>query len=333
MAKGFLAEIESQIQSTRARMQFARIDGIELAEVNSRLAQLGRSLQEVGPKGDSELFRHFPVAAVAVLESHFKTTVAAIIDAGSPYLERGLSLAKDRLKSAGDVVPLLHRKSVTIGEMVAHVIPINSVSSLETALRALFETDIKDLIATARDPYRRRSNDAVPTDPLVASVEDLWRELAAAFDRRHILAHEAATKFELSFDDAKAAIDACGALINALDAVMWSTIWKDVPLTQYEMNVEACLRYKAERKAVTAKIHAALAVATANDERARFRQLHAQWKAFSKQWFAWEAEALAMGSIRPMLAAASREQAMRARREALQGWLSLMCPLGPVSGK
>ncbi|SEK98919.1 hypothetical protein SAMN05518845_10414 [Variovorax sp. YR750] len=326
MARGFGAEIESQVQSMRARMQLGHVDGVELFETSVRLEQLGRSLRGIGPASDPELFRHFPVAAVAVLESHFKTTVASIINAGSPYLERGLALAKDRLKSAVDVVPLLHRKSVTIGEVVAHVIPFNAVSSLEAAFRALLDADIKILVAEARDPYRLRNGHVSVADTLVASVDDLWRGLALAFERRHILAHEAATKFELSFDDAKSAVDSCAAFVNALDAVMWSTVWKDLPLTQYEMNVEAWSCCKAERRALATEIRAALAVATQKGERTRFRDLHAAWKEFNKRWVAWEDESFAMGSIRPMIAAGSRERALRARREAIQGWLSLMRP-------
>jgi len=326
MAKEFGAEIELQVQRMRARMQFGRVDGVELFETSVRLAQLDRSLRGIGPESDSELFRHFPVAAVAVLESHFKATVASIINAGSPYLERGLALAKDRLRSAIDVVSLLHRKAVTIGEVVAHVIPFNSVSSLEAALCALFDADFKTLVANAKDPYHVRSGVVSAAEALVPSAEQLWRGLALAFERRHILAHEAATKFELSFDDAKAAVDSCAAFVNALDAVMWSTIWKDLPLTQYEMNVAAWSRCEAARKDLAADIWVALAVATENGERARFRKLHAEWKAFNKRWLAWEDEPFAMGSIRPMLAADSHERALRARREAVRGWLRLMRP-------
>lgn len=326
MARGLGADIESQVQSMRARMQWGRVDGVELFETKVRLDQLGRSLRGIGPASDPELFRHFPVAAVAVLESHFKTTVASIINGGSPYLERGLALAKDRLKSAGDVIPLLHRKSVTIGDVVAHVIPFNAVSSIEGAFRVLLDTDIKTLVAEARDPYRLRNGLASVDDTLVASVDDLWRGLALAFERRHILAHEAATKFELTFDDAKSAVDSCSAFVNALDAVMWSTVWKDLPLTQYEMNIEAWTCCKAERRALAAEIRSALVVATQKGERARFRKLHVEWKRFSKRWVAWEDESSAMGSIRPMISAASRERALRARREAIQGWLSLMRP-------
>lgn len=97
------------------------------------------------------------------------------------------------------------------------------------------------------------------------------------------MAHEAATKFELSFDDAKAAVDSCAEFVSALDAFLWSSIWKDLPLTQYEMNVEAWSCYKAERRALAAEIRAALAVATESRERARFRNLHSAWKEFNKQ--------------------------------------------------
>lgn len=326
MAKGFGVNIESQVQEMRARMEFGHVDGVGLIETTFRLQQLGHSLQSIGAESDPELFRHFPVAAIAVLESHFKATVASIVNTGSPYLERGLTLAKDRLKSAVDVVPLLHRKTVTIGEVVAHVIPFNSVSSIETAFRALFDAEIKTLVADARDPHFLRTGCLSIANLLVPSVEDLWQGLALTFERRHILAHEAATKFELSFDDAKVAIDSCAAFVNALDAVMWSTIWKDLPLTQYEMNHVAWSRYKAERKALATEIWTALAVASDNNERARFRKMHFEWKTFNNKWIAWEDEPFAMGSIRPMIAANSRERALRARRESIRNWLSLMCP-------
>lgn len=326
MAKGLGTEIESQVQNVRSRMEFGRLDGVEFYETNSRFKKLYRSLEDMGPAADPELFRHFPVAAIAALESHFKSTVASVINSGPPYLERGLASAKERLKSAVDVLPSIHRKAVTIGEVVAHVLPFNSVASLENSLGMLLGTDLKSLIATARDPYRLRNGEEKETAQLIASVDDLWRGLALAFEKRHILAHEAATKFELSFGDAMAAVDSCSAFVRALDAVMWSTIWKTVPLTQHEMNVAAWSQYNAERRALAADIRTALTAATASGERARFRALHIEWKAFNKRWLAWEDEAFVMGSIRPMIAADSRERALRARREALQGWLSLMQP-------
>lgn len=325
MTKGFAAEIEAQVKSARDRMEFARIDGVELFETSTRLAQLDRSLQAIGPSGDSELYRHFPVASIAVLEGHFKATVATIVNTGSPYFERGLVLAKDRLKSAIDIVPLLHRKTVTIGDVISHVIPFNSVASLESAFCTLIGDDFKKLIAGAQSPHEVRNNYANPSI-LVPSVADLWCALSLAFERRHILAHEAATKFLISFQDAQEAVESCALFVCALDAVMWATIWKDQPLTQYEMNVAAWSRCKAVRATLVADLREALAVATHNGERARFRRMHATWKAFNRQWIAWEVEPFVMGSIRPLLAANSQERALEARSHAIRGWLRNMCP-------
>lgn len=327
MAKGFATDIEAQVQSARARMSFGFVDGVSLFETNSRLFQLTQSLGAIGPAGDSELYRHFPVAAIAALESHFKMIVATIINEGSPYLERGLALARDRLKSASDVVPLLHRKSVSIGDVVAHVIPFNSIASLEATFGALFDADFKAMVGAVRSPHDTR-NERDGSSPVVPSVDALWRGLALAFERRHILAHEAATKFKLTFDEAKAAIEACAGFIEALEAILWATVWKDQPLTQYEMNVAAWASCRAVRSALAEDLRQALEIAAVRGERVRFRRLHLEWKAYTARWLAWEGEPSAMGSIRPMLAATSQQKALEARRQAIAGWRHLMLPEG-----
>lgn len=324
MVKGFGAEIELQIKNSRDRMSLGRLDGVELIETNSRLTKLSESLRNIGPSGDSELFRYFPVAAIAILEGHFKATVATIVNSGSPYLERGLQLAKDRLKSAVDAVSLLHRQVVTVGDLVAYVIPFNSVSSLENTFNCLFDENFKQMVSRVNCPYELRNQKENPIF-VVDSVDDLWQILALTFEKRHILAHEPASEFPISYADAALALDGCALFVNALDALMWSTIWKDKPLTQYEMNVAAWSSCKEERGKLAAILRKALHVATEKGERPRFCRMHREWKAFNDQWLAWEDEPFAMGSIRPLLNADSQERALVARRGAVEGWLSLMC--------
>lgn len=330
MARSMGTQIESQLLEARGRLRGGSIDG-GFYDANVRFWQLGKSLEGVGSGGDPELFRHFPVASVAILESHFKATVTAIVDAGSPYLERGLQLAKDRLKFAADV-PLLHRKSATIGELVAYVLPFNSISSLESTFGTLFDDDLKVLVAQVKDPYDER-NERPGAEAIVPNIEVLWRGLSQAFDRRHILAHEAATRYVLSFDDAKSDIDSCALISKALDALMWSTVWRAVPLTQYEMNVAAWKSCKAVRAVLAAKIRAALAISTEDGKRARFRQMHAAWKTFTRQWLSWEDEPFVMGSIRPMLNAIAQERSLKARLESIEAWISLMRPESGTSGE
>lgn len=324
MAKATGTDIEAQLRDARSRMLRGSVDG-EFYETVRRLGELQHSLGRLGASADPELYRHFPVAAVAVLETHFKASVAKIIDAGSPYLERGLALARERLRSPIDVLPVLHRKAATVGELIAHSIPFNSVTSLESALGAILDSDLKPLIQGAVDPYNVR-NERANSDPIVLDVTTLWRNLAETFQRRHILAHEAATKYAVSFENAKTALSCVQEFASALDAILWSTVWKELPLTQYEMNVDAWKRHRLTRGTLAKSLRRGLEIATERGQRVRFREMHSAWQHYARQWIQWEDEPFAMGSISPLLAALARDRALKARLEAIDAWIGLMRP-------
>lgn len=284
-----------------------------------RLAQLTTSLKNLGESADAELYRHFPVAAIAVLETHFKSVVSLTINAGSPYLERGLTLAKDRLKSAVDVLPSLHRKTVTLGEFVAHLLPFNSLSSLEVALGTLFGQSLKGLVKNAVGLFEQR-NENIEKTPLVTNVDHLWEALSKAFQRRHILAHEAATKYEISYADALASLSAARDFTEVLDAILWATVWKDEPLTQYEMNVHAWNEYRKTRALLAASLRRGLRIATEDADRAKYCKLHLDWKRASRGWTAFEEQQVYMGSIRPLISAISLTRAHEQRLASLNAW-------------
>jgi hypothetical protein len=317
------ALIEQELRAAKGRIMGGFADGLHL-DTSARFTTLIRSLESLGSEGDPELYRHFPVAAVAILESDFKAAVASIVNLGGEYLSRGLELTRDRFRSAVEVVPMIHRETVTVGELVAYALPFNSVASLE-AVGKLLGKDLKGLCQSAANPHQVRTESSTP-DLVVPDVEALWRDLSTTFQRRHILAHEAASKYEVSASDARASVEGCQRFTEALNAILWSTIWADEPLTQYEMNVRSWQDYLATRAALARRLKEGLAAATERAERDRFRRLHRQWKQFSESWATWELEPFAMGSIRPMLAAISRKQLAEFRLKSLESWLSRIQP-------
>ena len=323
MARATGAQLETQLRDARSRMVAGTVDGRSYEVM--RLEDLHRSLDRLGGSADPELYRHFPIAAVAVLETHFKTSVATIIDAGSPYLERGLSFAKEHLRSHAEVLEILHRKTVTVRELVAYSLPFNSVASVESALGKLFDGDLKAMFAQAIDPYYVR-NESADSEPIVANVAALWKDLNETFQRRHILAHESATDYAVSFEEAKTAVRCIHQFASALDAIMWATVWKELPFTQYEMNDAAGQRHRLTRQDLAKSLRLGLAIATENGERTRFRKVHFAWRQYAQQWIQWEDEAFTMGSIRPFVAALARDRALTARREAVDAWIELMRP-------
>ena len=315
MAKKINGNLEARLLDARLRMKSGLSDGA-LFETTNRVRALQNSLEDLGEKQALELYRHFPVAAISVLETHFRSSIASIVNFNPMYLERGLILSSDALKSSVELLSILHRKTITIGELIAYSMPFNSVASLEKVFDTLFNDDFKKLMSSALDPYFVR-NKVGNGSPVIDDIKSLWRDLSVAFEQRHILAHEAASNFIVSYKDAKSALDSIVAFTNAFDAVKWATVWKDLPLTQYEMNNHAWDNYKKSRIKFSKELKRCLNLATKNGMRQRFRKQHAEWKIYSNNLIAWECENFTMGSIGPLIEAMARMRAIDSQLESI----------------
>lgn len=325
--KGKGQNIAEQLLDARSRLAVNRRDTM-FYETSARLSMLKVSLDKLGDSFDPELYKHFPVAAIATLEADFKAVVSTIVDAGPSFLERGLALAGDKLRSASQILPIIHGNKVSAGELIAHVVPFNSVATIENALSCLLDTDFKTLVGTVVDEYDQRNPSRAP-QLVVPDVAALWKELSLAFERRHILAHEAATNYEVTFANAKSSVLCVQQLCAAIQAIMWMTIWKDVPLTQMEMNVHADSEMQKTRVALGRRLRKALAIATSKGARARFRHTHMLWREYAGDWSAWQAEQFAGGSIQPLIRATELNRTFLSRLSDVKSWMSAMQPEAP----
>ncbi|POA21549.1 hypothetical protein C1886_04560 [Pseudomonas sp. FW300-N1A1] len=315
MTKQLKTGIDKQVAEIRSRLQFGHVDSSHY-ETATRLFNLVEVLQRVQFSGECELFRYFPVASVAILESHFRANISLIVDQGSPYFERGLKLVGEKLKAV-DVIPMIHNKAVTVGDLVAYSLPFSSLAHLVGAYDAILGSDLKKMAATAEDPYFARQNSEF-RQPLIQDVSLVWRDLAMAFDARHILAHESASQYEVSFEGASAAVESVKSFTEVVDAILWATIWKEKPLTQYEMNVSAYERYKATRLALSNAIRVKRSELEDDSSKSRFRRLHLQWKKWSLEWCNFNADRFWGGSIRPMILADSLQESAKNRLKEIE---------------
>lgn len=299
MARQSKTSLADRVTEIRSRLLFGRAESATF-ETASRLHDLKNSLEALKETQNTELFRHFPVAAVATLEAHFRATVAKIIDEGGQYTANGLTLLGDKVK-ASELILSIHKKTVSIGEVVAYSLPFSSLSHLEDVYDVLLGQSFKQLSKIAEDPYFSR-NDIPNRRPLVSDISSLWAELHQAFRDRHILAHESATQFSYDYAKAKNALDSIILIIEATDAVLWSTVFRDEPLTQSEMNFAAWEKYRLARN----KLAAAIRTKRKQDdtrEMPTFRKLHFNWKRWVFSWCHFSANRYAGGSIRPMIEA------------------------------
>lgn len=323
MAKVGTQTLENQLLNARKRLQWGHVEGA-LFDTALRLTDLQAALQGLESSKNSELLRHFPVAAIAVLETHFKATVQAIVDSGSPYFERGISITKDRLKSISDVLPLVHRQTVTVGELVAHQLPFNSIASYEEAISALLDLKLKNLLTTVRDSYGVRNGFDGP--PLISNIRDLWRQLAETFERRHILAHEAATRYIVSWEEAKTAVECVTVFTTAMDVALWVTVWEKKPLNQREINDDAWVQYRQSSRDFYNLLRHAYAIAKRSGEYELFKQRHIAWRRHAVGWVRMMTQGFSGGSLRPFIAATTRKQLLEARKRELEVWIEWWQP-------
>lgn len=226
------------------------------ASVEYRLREMSIALRGL-PDTAHELHRHFPVSAVALLETFFRQIVAHVIDRGPEFLERGLALIADKPIKAQEALSIVQSGIATPGQLVAHLLPCSAVAHIERPLDAILGLSIKQSMKTAVLVAAVRP---IPMDPPPLAVKDvpaLWKNLTKLFEQRHILAHEAAIGYEVTATQAWEAVDTVDQFIAGVDAVLWQTAWKDEPLTHREMTDRAYEDMVEARKSLAALIRAA----------------------------------------------------------------------------
>lgn len=298
MAKQSKFSLADKVNEMRSRLRNSNID-MDVHEASSRLYDIEHALHFLRGVENQELFRHFPVAAIATLEAYFRSSVASIIDQGGEYLSRGVALLGDRVK-ASEIIPMIHKKSVTIGQIVAYSLPFSSMAHLEEVFDALLGESFKQLSRHIANPYSTR-NEFAEKEPIVNDVPALWASLHKTFHDRHILAHELATQFFIDYDNAQNAITSVKLITEVIDATLWSTIWKDEPLTQYEMNCAARDKYLSLRLKLAKIIREKRSDGYIGSHPHQFRKLHFRWKAWVMDWCEYSSNRFKGGSIRPFI--------------------------------
>lgn len=143
-----------------------------------------KSLKRDVPFRD-EWLKYGAIGYVASVEGYFRLLLANLIDHGEPYLSRVTDLRDIRF-SAESVIAI-HTRKVSLGEFVAHLLPLNGVADINAHMSALLGEEF--LAHYSADPIsefnRLPIGQLLPN--LVAHVEQL-------FKLRHLYAHELATR-------------------------------------------------------------------------------------------------------------------------------------------
>jgi len=154
-----------------------------------------------------EWLKYGAIGYIACIEGYFRLLIADLINCGDPFLSRVTEL-KD-IKFNTEAVVAIHKRKVSIGEFVAHLLPINGVSDVNSHLSALAGHNFLDMYLS--QPCSRQNPKSVgevfPKE--IGMVEKL-------FKLRHLYAHELATK-------EKVPVKEINSLVGSAAMFVWYT--------------------------------------------------------------------------------------------------------------
>lgn len=151
-----------------------------------------------------ELLKYIPIASVACLEQYFRHWASRIIDGGGLYISniRRFSF----LNFNHDAIIALHNKSITLGEFLAHQLPLNTLDDINSAFTKLLFTDEsgKSFLEEIKTIELSAESLKIKCDGgVIKSIKELYR-------LRHIFCHEIAAQEQIL------AKDACNLYVDAM---------------------------------------------------------------------------------------------------------------------
>ena len=290
------------------------------AELLVRIKYLEYSYRRLDPK-NKELLRYFPIALVACIQSYFQMAIKEIIDLGEPYLTNSKQLMpKKRLDF--DIVKSLHGRTITIGDIIAHYLPVSKLDHILSPMSQLLSINFKESVSRVYDRWDVEVRKK-PRVAIISDIEESCRYVDRTFQLRHIFCHEVASKFEIVKDEIDNCFDHCVLLLKASDALISQTLFPDAPLTQMEMNMVSAEDFTKEKMRLDSALDEVFEVVS-DKQRMKFIEANNAWKVFLEASAEVEGLEYEGGTMRPTIECLALSRLTRDRRKQVEKLLAFL---------
>ena len=213
-------------------------------ELETRLSYL-KKIYENRKNMEKELWRYFPISIVSCSEAFFRHAIKKLIDAGEPYLTNSKGLLDSRKTDFG-ILKALHGRSITIGDIVAHLVPINSLDQISKVMSGLLDYKFLDKIPQTHDRLAVEI-EKKPKEAIISDKHTTFRFVARTFELRHIFCHEFANKYELDEPEIEQCFEHFCTFLAASKEHIQQTLFPNEPLTLQGMNEDIAKKYEDEK--------------------------------------------------------------------------------------
>ncbi len=300
MARDRVAEI-SEIRSRKGKYGSKYRAEETISSLHRRLSSTEANVE----------IEYVPIRLVTAIEVFIRECVANLVDFGEPYTTRVKSISKN-FKFDFELTKSIVEKRVSFGELISHIIAVNSISDIDALLSDLTNSNLVELLSGVTD----RWNVEVlrdPPEPIIDDVDAIKATLQRLFEVRHVLVHELPEQPPCDDVEVRAFVSATSAFTAALREVVDTLIYGRYALTQLEMNEEA----KVSAENVDISLASRLQTIDPDGSNNRFQAAQACWMAFRESEATYvsrmDMDRVSRGSIAPLIYWSSWERLTKER--------------------
>lgn len=231
-----------EIKSIKSRTEFnSRHD------FSSRLNDIEYALSEfVNYNGDYniEVLKYIPISTVACFEAFFKSVVKEFVDFGEPYNKNVSNFNQSKnIKLDFEIIAAIQTKSITVGELVGHILSFNNFEDINSNLTVIIGNDFLDELKN----FKKTSIYEIPNilnDSRRNRIPEIIKSIKETYEFRHIFCHEFATNINIEKEVIIKNFNNCRDFLELVNNFVWEILYPNSPETQIEINEEADNSFK-----------------------------------------------------------------------------------------
>lgn len=265
-----------------------------------------QDLEENNGRFKNELLRYIPISMVACFEAFFKSAVRDLVDFGSPFSENVKKFNQaQNIKLDFDVLGAMQAKSLTIGELIAHILPFNNLQDVNSNITTLIGKDFISELKKFKMKSRFESENAFRSD-FVDRAGEIFQSVDRVYKIRHIFCHESPTSYKVDYDEVIQDYQNCKALLEQSNSLISEILYPGAPVTQTEMNIKSGERFEEIEKVLEELI---LEIKSKNFEEEPmldfnhdlFDESMDRWREYRESHANYKADVVRGGTIQPLI--------------------------------
>lgn len=216
------------------------------AEVISRLHYVKQSFIHL-TDNQNELYRYYPTALFACIETWTRMAVCDLVNFGEPYRSNARKLMNNQ-KIDFDVVTEIGKEYFTLGDLVSHSLSISKLDHVFDVMSELLNSEFRDCVAEACDNWEMGANNKHGTMPIIPNFDQTCEWVEKMIKWRNIFCHETALAKTADKTDIEQYILHTRLIIDASNEVVDNIINPYAQLTSKEFNIEAQEKERKSRE-------------------------------------------------------------------------------------